>query len=185
MTQAAMIPTYTPDDLLELEEAVSYELVGGELVERNVSKESSRVALNIGSLLRVEILRTGEAEVYGCDLGYACFRDPQEIRKPDVSVVRRERLRELKNKNPGYMPIAPDLAVEVISPNDLAGRLNSKLNLYLDAGVKLVWLVSPELGTVAAYTLDGSYKIHRATDLITAAPALANFSCPVGDFFNE
>src|SRR5665213_1524511 len=78
MTSPSPVQTYTPDDLLAMADAVEYELVDGHLVERNVSIESSGVALQIGTLLNIEAKRTGLASVYGPDLGYQSFaKHPQ------------------------------------------------------------------------------------------------------------
>src|SRR5205823_10710190 len=70
MSTVASNTTFTPKDLLELpDEGVGYELIDGELVETNVSEESSRVAMRIGHLLQVVTDTTREARVYGSDLG--------------------------------------------------------------------------------------------------------------------
>jgi Uma2 family endonuclease len=184
MTLAAeQIRKCTPEDLLGMPDAIGYELVDGALVERHVSKESSRIALRIGALLDAAARRTGEAEVYGPDLGYRCFRNPNDVRKPDVSVVRRERVAQLEKPDPGYMPIVPDLAVEVLSPNDLALELDFKLRDYREARVPLIWLVNPQARSVAIYSIEGAFAILGENDEITAAPALTQFRSKVSAFF--
>ena len=82
MSSVASKTIFTPDDLLNLPDSAGYELLDGQLVERHGSRESSRVRLTIGGLLGNEAAKTGEAEAYGSDLGYKCFRaDPDRIRK--------------------------------------------------------------------------------------------------------
>ena len=175
----------TADDLLQLPDASGYELVDGELRERAVSKESSRIAGTIVRLLGNEAARTGEAEVYGSDLGYKCFPpdSDEEIRKPDVSLIRKERLAAVTG-DPGYMPIPADLAVEVLSPNDLIRGINDKVDEYLEAGFGIVWVVDPVRKSVMIRRRDGSIALLRQDQEITAEPALANFRCKVIDLLS-
>jgi Uma2 family endonuclease len=185
MTTLAGNTTITPEDLLRMEDAVSYELVDGQLVERNVSRESSRVGLTVGRLLANHEEQSGEAEVYGTDLGYQCFPDePARIRKPDASVVRRERLTNIP-ADVGYMPIPPDLAVEVVSPNDLAYDVAEKVEEYLKAGYGQVWVVHPNTRTVTVHRNNGTVAHYHENDEISAEPALLGFRCRVGEFFRS
>src|SRR2546430_5532548 len=111
---------FTPTGLLDLTDSVAFELVDGHLVERNMGGESSLVALTIGMLLRQHVGQHKLGLVFGADAGYQCFADaPDKVRRADVSFIARDRL---PNNAPpkGYIKIAPDLAIEVISPNDSA-----------------------------------------------------------------
>jgi Uma2 family endonuclease len=185
LTSQPATQTYTPEALLRLPDAASYELVDGRLVERNVSAESSRVGLRIGGLLVAEADRTREAAAYGSDLGYRCFlNDPDRIRKPDASVIRKQRLEGVP-RNTGYMPIPADLAVEVISPNDLFYEVMAKVEEYLNAGFGAVWVAHPQLKTVTVYKAGGVAAVLHENDQITGEPALAGFRCRVGDFFQD
>ena len=184
-TLASQRRTYTPEDLLAMPNGVGYELVDGKLVERHVSVESSRVAMKIGILLGVEALRTGEATVFASDLGYRCFPDdPGRVRKPDVSVVRKARLAEFKSDR-GYMTVPADLAVEVVSPNDLYSEVQAKVEEYLEAGFAVVWVVDPVHKAVAVYNGGGGVKMLHEAETIDAAPAIGSFHARVGDFFAE
>ena len=132
--QPAIAPL-TPADLLEMADAKGFVLVDGKLVERHVSAKSSHVALRIGRFLDVEAQRTGLATVYGSDLGYQCFpHRPNLIRKPDVSLIRKQRY-SASEADSGYMPIAADLTVEMISPNDLYYEVAAKVADYLEAAL--------------------------------------------------
>ncbi|HZL36840.1 MAG TPA: Uma2 family endonuclease [Tepidisphaeraceae bacterium] len=185
MTSVSPARTYTPDDLLHMEDAVEYELVDGHLVERNVSIESSDVGAQILMLLRVEAARTGLASAFGPDMGYQSFpKHPNRIRKPDVSVVRKDRFRELQRKR-GFMPIPADLAVEVISPNDSYYEVAQKVAEYLEAGFGTVWVVDPNLKTVRIERVGGPITLLHENDDITAEPVLPEFRCKVGEFFKS
>ena len=83
----------------------------------------------------------------------------------------------------GYMPIPADLAVEVVSPNDLAYELAEKVEEYLLAGFGAIWVVHPNLKTVTLYRAGGSVSVLHENDIISGDPALPDFRCRVGEFF--
>src|SRR5260370_24126465 len=112
-------PQYTPDDLLRLPDADSYELVDGHLVEKHMGGESSFVGAEILYRVRQYLETNPLGKVLGADGGYRCFpHRPRLVRKPDVSFVRLARLPGERIPN-GDITIPPDLAVDVRSANDL------------------------------------------------------------------
>jgi Uma2 family endonuclease len=176
----------TPEELLRMPDAVSYELVNGKLVERHVSMESSRVAARICRILGVEADRTGECVVYPPDLGYQCFPDDSgKVRKPDVSAIRKDKLAALGVGDRGYSPMPADLAVEVVSPNDLYNEVFDKVQEYLGAGFGVVWVVVPQHKIVTVYRQDETIALLHANQTITAEPAFTSLRLAVGDFFAE
>jgi Uma2 family endonuclease len=173
----------TPEEFLRLPDSVAFELVDGQLVERNVSALSSCVAMRIGHLLGAEISQSAEAYVFGPDLSYQCFEGhPSRIRCADVSVIRKSRLANLEA---GLMAIPADLAVEVLSPNDLSYDVNEKVEQYLDAGFGLVWVVDPNARIVHVHRRDGSVAKLHEKDEITGESALPSFRCKVAEFFRR
>ena len=143
----------TPEALLTMPDAVKYELIDGKLVERNMGMESSEIALRIAVLIAMFLRARQIGHLFGADASYRCFVDsPTKVRKPDVSFIRSGRLPGEKAPT-GHCSIAPDLAVEVISPGDLVYEVEEKVAEYLGAGVALVWVVHPPTRTV---------RIHRA-----------------------
>jgi Uma2 family endonuclease len=119
----------------------------------------------------------------GGDAGYLCFPDrPRLVRKPDVSFVRRGRFPgEVLPR--GYAELAPDLSVEVISPNDLYEEVDQKIEEYLRAGVRLVWVISPQNHTVRVCRVDGSSASLRDADELDGEDVLPGFRCPVRELF--
>ncbi|MDB5290495.1 MAG: Uma2 family endonuclease [Phycisphaerales bacterium] len=177
--------TYTPEALLRHPDAVGYELVNGTLAKRHTSAALSRLTVRIGFLLATEADRTREATVYAADLGYQCFpNDPGNIRKPDISIVRKQCLKALQG-DPDYMPIPADLAVEVTSPEDLFHDVAAKVEEYLNAGFGAVWVAYPPLKSITVYKAGGVAAVLHENDQITGEPALAGFRCRVGDFFQD
>ncbi|MDB5355196.1 MAG: hypothetical protein JWN24_1649 [Phycisphaerales bacterium] len=176
--------TYTPQDLLDDPNLAGYELVDGHLRERPVSERSSLVGGLIFLLLCNEARKTREALVYPNDLGYQCFPDsPNTVRFPDVSLVRSSRKKEI-GRDPGYMPIPADLAVEVLSPNDRIMEIDEKVEQYLKAGFGMVWVVNPHPRHVHIYRPDGSVQLLNERDEITGEAALPGFRCKVAEFFD-
>lgn len=183
MSTELLADPITPDDLLAMPNEVDYELVNGELVERHMGAESSWIASNLIVLMAVFYRGRVLGHLFTTDCGYQCYSDdPGKVRKPDVSFVRKGRFP--KDRIPkGYIRIAPDLAVEVLSPNDLADDAEAKVEEYLDAGVRLVWVISPKAETVTVYRDDRSaVKLHEADEL-SGENVLPGFRCKVSDLF--
>jgi Uma2 family endonuclease len=174
---------YTPEELLAMPDGKKFELVGGQLVERNMGLESSWV----GGRLHSRLDRFCEEHAIGwalpADDGYQCFpHDPGLVRRPDVSFIRRGRLPG--DVLPvGWGKIPPDLAVEVVSPNDSAGELEERLDDYQKAGVRLIWVVGVRSRTVMIYRADGSVSRLRESDELSGEDVIPGFRCPVRDIF--
>ncbi len=91
--------------------------------------------------------------------------------------MSKERLAE------GFCSIAPDLAVEVVSPNDVIEELDEKVEEYLRTGVKLVWVVHPGVKAVQVFRADGSESWLRAPDELSGEDVIPGFRCRVEAFF--
>ncbi len=158
---------YTPDDLLALPYASHYELVGGELVERKQASESSCVGGRLHALLSEHVAADRLGWVLDADAGFQCFSDdPDEVRKPDVSFVRQDRLPDGPPTD-GHCRVAPDVAVEVIAPHETYAEIEDKVDEYLAAGVRLVWVINPPNRSVRVHRPDGSVTdLRQADDLV-------------------
>ncbi len=174
---------YTPEDLLEMPYGGHFELVDGMLVERNVGVLSAWIAGEIHALLRGHCRAHHLGWVWPAEVGYRCFPDaPDKVRRPDASFIQVGRLPE-KDWAKGYLPIVPDLVVEVNSPNDLASEVEVKVEEYLGAGVRLVWVVAPETRVVQIHRADGSSDRVRSHEELSGEDVLPGFRCPVRDLF--
>lgn len=183
MSTEVLAEPITPEDLLAMPNEVDYELVNGELVERQMGAESSWIAGNLFGLITLFYQGRSPGHLFISDCGYQCYADDRnKVRKPDLSFVRKGRFP--KGRLPqGYIRIPPDLAVEVLSPNDLADEAEAKVEEYLDAGVQLVWVVSPKAETVTVYRADRSaVKLHDEDEL-SGENVLPGFRCNVSDLF--
>ncbi len=175
---------YTPEDLLRLPDSHRFELVDGRLVERAMGAKSSRIGVRITALLDVHTVAQKLGTVFGSDCGYQMSPDrPGRVRMPDVSFIASGRLPNDEVPE-GYVSIPPDLAVEVVSPNDLAGEVDQKVEEYLKAGVRLVWVVYPGTGVLMVFRADGSVSRLRSADELSGEDVVKGFRCRVGDLFD-
>jgi Uma2 family endonuclease len=173
----------TPEDLLALPDHKSYELVDGRLVERQMGWESSWIGAQINRRLNDYCAVHNLGWVAQSDAGYQCFpHRPKLVRKADVSFIRRGRLPGEQLPR-GHCTIPPDLAVEVVSPNDEAEELEEKLTEYLGIGIPLIWVVYPRPRVVYVYRADGTVSRLTDTAELTGEDVLPGFVCPVRDLF--
>jgi Uma2 family endonuclease len=175
--------SYTPEDLLSMPDEKNYELVDGHLVERNISQLSSWVGGRTHRILDTYVDDHKLGWVWPADLGYECYPDnPNKVRKPDVSFIRIERMPDGPSSD-GYAHIPPDLAAEVVSPNDLWQEVNGKVYEYLEAGVPMVWVIDPEGRTVHVYRRGGNGSLLREGDELSGEEIIPGFRCPVTSLF--
>jgi Uma2 family endonuclease len=174
----------TAEDLLALpDDDKQYELVEGVLIEMSPSgRPHSRDGLRIATKLLnfVELHDLGEA--YGADAGFILRRNPDTVRGPDAALVRKNRLVELDDE--GFLPLAPDLAVEVVSPSNTVNEMSRKVREYLDAGSAMVWVVEPVRRQVTVYTPDNMARIHRDGDTLTGGDIIPGFELDVTYIFD-
>ena len=178
----------TADELDRAAQSRTAELIDGEPVEKIVSEESSRAELWIGTRLTMFVMSNPVALVYPSSMGYQVFQqvfpdDPGRVRKPDVSVIRADRRRQLPAVDPGYLPIVPDLAVEVVSPNDVWSDVVDKVHLYQAVGFPLVWIADPGFRTLMVHPAGRPPYMLSGDDAVTADEALPGFTCKVADLF--
>lgn len=174
---------FTPDDLLRLPDGKCFELVDGQLVEKNVSVLSSLVGGNVLAAIWQFVRAEHLGHVGGPDLGLQCYPDdPEKIRRPDVAFVCQNRISD-RILQDSYLRIAPDLVVEVISPNDVAYELERKIQEYLSAGVQLIWIVYPEQRTVRIHRGDGTIGWLTETGVLDGEDVIPGFRVPVRELF--
>lgn len=180
-------PALTPEDLLRMpDEGQGFELVGGELREMNVSKESSRVAGNIHFALELFTREKHPGWVFPEGTSFRCFPDePGRVRRPDTSYIALERMPVETYEDEGHSTAVPDLVVEVVSPNDLSHEVDEKRDEWLAAGVKVVWIVTPGVNTVEIYRKDGGHAFLRSHETLTADRVLPGFSVSVAELFRK
>ena len=160
------------------------EMIDGVWVEKPTSCAAGVVESNVLSSVKNHVRANRLGFVFSPRATYQLFADqPREVRKPDGSFIRFGRLPDDVIPPRGRFQFAPDLAVEVISPTDIAEEVETKLDEYLRAGVRLVWFVYLPTRNVWAYKPDGTAKLYRTADALPGDDVLPGFSVPVAELF--
>lgn len=122
--------------------------------------------------------------VYTGDTTYVLDGTPDDIRTmrlPDVSFVTTDRIDE--SDPHGYHYLAPDLAIEIVSPSERISDIRAKLNDYLAAGTRQVWLVFPDTEQVTVHHPDGKSLTYNKDQSICVGDLLPDFTFNVGEIF--
>lgn len=161
-----------------------YELIEGELIEMPpTGLEHGKFEFRIAKLIDrfVEEHRLGT--VMTGEVGYHTRSDDKTVRAADVAFASYERMPQDETPS-NYGNIAPELIVEIVSPNDSATKIEEKVNEWLDFGVSLVWIVYPKTKHIHVFTHDRSGTILRSDDTLTGADVLQGFKVAVSDLFD-
>ena len=170
-------PLLTAEDLLETSiPNKETELVRGWLVVREPpGSRHGTVAMNLAVRLANHVEPLGAGQVFAAETGFTLFRAPDTVRAPDIAFVRRERLPHPAPA--GYLELAPDLVVEVLSPHDRPGEVLAKVGDWLEAGARLVWVVDPERRRTRIYRVDGSEASITDAEDLSGEDVLPGFTC--------
>lgn len=182
---------YTAEDLWGLShlpenENKRLQLIEGEIYEMPpAGGEHGGITLDLGSQIRAYVKAHDLGYTTAAETGYILFKNPNgkhTVVGADVGFVSKARLPEGLPK--GYVPLAPDLAVEVVSPGDSADDIDQKVVLYLRYGTRLVWVFYPKTRTVIAHTPDGIQRLD-VSDTLDGGDVLPGFRLAVRDVFPE
>lgn len=165
------------------DDGMRHELVRGELRTMTPpGAEHGRVAANVGALLGAHVRDTGSGVAYG-EAGFVLARDPDTVRAPDAGFVSRERA-ERVGRTVKYWPGAPDLAVEVVSPNDTFNEVQEKALEWLAAGTVAVLVIDPDERTATVYSGQNDAHVYGAGDTLELDEAVPGFSVKVAELFS-
>ena len=160
-----------------------YELIDGEIIEVTPTGDRpSSVTATFTYFVtgHVRVHRLGR--VYSAEGGFAPFPGHQTVRSPDVAFVRADRLPPDSERDK-FPRLAPDLAVEVISPSDPMANVLAKVEMWLEAGVRLLWLVDPRARTVSVYAPGQETNLLTESDDLDGGDVLPGFRIPLGELF--
>lgn len=160
-----------------------FELIDGHIIEMAPPPPlNAFLAARLVRLLGNFVEEHGLGYVFGPDGGYTL--SPTHVRIPDVSFVEKSRLVAFGKT----MDFAPDLAVEVISQRESALAVRQKITLYLDSGVRLIWIVYPEARVVDVYqpSAEGTQvQSLDVTGILSGGAVLPNFQLPLIELFKN
>ena len=188
MALSAPRPLVTADELPAISARHSVlgertELVRGDLIVMAPAggrhgHVAHKVALRVGT----HALERSLGRVFAAETGFLLRRDPDTVRAPDVAFVAAERL-GIEEIPAGFLKVAPDLAVEVVSPGDSGTAVRNKVTDWLAAGTRLVWVVYPETRSIVAHRPDHPARELHDTEVLTGTPVFTDFAIPVRDLF--
>ena len=163
-----------------------FELIEGELREMPpAGEEHGVIAGNLFGYIWQFVNQHKLGRVTAAETGYVVHLNPDgrdTILAPDVGFTANAHLPETISSK--FAPYAPDLAVEVVSPNDRANDIQEKVSKYLQYGTQLIWVVYPKTKEVVTYQRSIS-KILTIDDTLTAEPVLDGFHLALQDIFTK
>ena len=158
-----------------------HELSEGELIVMPPVKSlHSRVALIVQKVLLNYLNQQPFGSAFA-EAGYVLSRNPLTVRQPDISILSNDRI--LATDEDGYFQDAPELAVEVVSPSDSAQDLEIKIEQYLHAGARQVWILYPKQKRIYVHQPGAPVRVLNQSDTLTGGDLLPGFSVKVADLF--
>lgn len=182
-TQIRPRPT-TADELLRMpDDGFRYELIAGELRKMNpAGGQHGRVAMTVGLSLAQHVRANDLGAVYAAETGFRIASRPDTVRAPDAAFVRKERTDEMGDVQ-GYLPGAPDLAVEVVSPGDSYSEVVEKAFDWIDAGTRLVMVVDPRRRNVTLYRSREEIRVLSGDEVLDGGDVVPGWRVPVRELF--
>lgn len=179
---AVTVQITTAEQLLHAPELGRCELVRGELIMMSPAGfEHGRVVVNVTLPLAEYLKQHPLGILAGAETGFRIASDPDTVRAPDVAFIRRDRVPPPTFR--GFFQGAPDLAVEVLSPEDRASEVLAKVGDWLDAGCRAVWVVDPSTRTVSVYESRSQIRVLGDQETLTGGEVLPGFRVLVADIF--
>jgi len=155
-----------------------YELVDGEIVVSPAGFRHGMVSVRLSARLLAFVEQRGLGYVVESSTG---FRLPGgNVRSPDVSFIAKGRF-EGGRVPEGFADVAPDLAVEVLSPDDRPRAILDKVGEYVQAGVRLVWVIDPKEGRAAVYRSPTDVRELKPADSLDGEDVLPGFRCSLAE----
>ncbi len=158
------------------------ELIKGEVkMNAPAGWRHGEVALQIGNLLCNYVKAHDLGKICAAETGFLISHNPDTVRAPDAAFVRKGRIP--KEGIEGYLPFAPDLAVEVVSPNDRWSEIEEKVMEWLNSGTRLVWVIDPRTRTIHVYRSPKEVSLLLEQDMLGGEEVLPGFSVAVIEVF--
>jgi Uma2 family endonuclease len=171
----------TADELAQLpDDGYRYELIEGELIRMPPAGWLHGVRLlEVGLYVLDYAKRHGGRATGGS--GYRLKVDPDTVLAPDVAYVRSERIPP--NSGPTYPPVAPDVALEIVSPSERPGYQRKKVRVYFEAGTRMVLFLDEMKRTLTVEHADGHTEVLHEGDVFDGGEVMPGFRVPVADLF--
>ena len=184
-TVAATERLITGEELARLGDIGSCELIDGRIVPMSpTGDEDAGIESNIDEILKAFVRPRRLGKVRVGEVGIYTRRNPDRVRGADVAFISNERY-DRRSRESAFLDVAPDLVVEILSPDDRVVGLMEKLREYFAIGVRLVWVVDPRARRVQAYRSVTDVREFTEGDRLPGDEVLPGFSAPVANLFED
>lgn len=161
-----------------------YELVDGRLVEKKIATfNHGKCILRLGGDL-YKYVKTQNLGAVSTNAGFILRRKPGLLHAPDISFVSKARIPETGIPEEGYWEIIPDLAVEIVSPNDIMNEVLGLAVQYVQVGIKEVWIIAPAGGLVLVYQVLDKIRLLSSQDYLENNELLPGFKMALSQLFS-
>lgn len=145
--------------------------------------EHADIEIALGAVLRAFVRKNRLGRVLGGEVGIYTRRNPDRVRGADLAFISHERL--AGSPATGFLRVAPELAVEIVSPRDRWQDIRQKIEEYFAIGVQWVWIVEPDHRDVLVYNASNTMRKFGEGDTLTGEGVLEGFALPVAELFEE
>ena len=175
----------TGEELLAMGDIGPCELIEGRIVQMSPTGDAhGGYESNFDEYIKAFVKERKLGKVRVGEVGIYTHRNPDTIRAADVVFISNERYAQRTQKG-GFLDVAPELVVEIMSPDDRWNDVMQKLREYFSIGVKLVWVAHPETKTVYAYRSITDVREFGEADMLTGDDVLPGFAVAVASLFEE
>ncbi len=177
--------TYTIEEYMALpDNGVKYELVKGELLEMPpTGGEHGEIDAGLIGFMALHIRKNKLGRIYGAETAFVLNAESRTVRAPDIAFVAAGRL-PVGPSTKSAVPIPPDLAVEIVSPSDSLIEVEEKVNQYLEAGVRLVWVINPRRHEIYIYRTGSNQRTTLGiTDELDGEDVIKDFKLKISEIF--
>ena len=175
---------FTADQLLAMpSDNFRYELRKGALIKMSPAGFEHGAIIAALTVLPGQYVKANRlGMVCGAETGFKLASNPDTVLAPDIAFVSQERIDRI-GRTKGFWPGAPDLAVEVMSPDDTIRKTNEKANEWLAAGASLVWVVNPKRRTITVFRQAAEPETLTEKDMLDGETTIPGFHCAVSEIF--
>ena len=159
------------------------ELIEGELhTIPPTFEDHGEITMRLSVILGQYVLGQQLGKLYAAETGFLIERNPDTVRAPDIAFIQQSRLPAARSA-PRWVPIIPDLVVVVVSAHDRPAEVGAKVAIWLAAGVRMVWVVSPQAHTIESHRLATPATTLSESDMLDGGEVISGFSAAVADIF--
>lgn len=181
-TRQTVATLMTGEALEAMGDIGSCELIDGKIVPMSpTGGEHGRIELHLGSALHVFIQQRHLGWVLTGEVGIYTRRDPDRVRGADIVFLSRQNWPD--GPPGGFLDHAPDLVVDIMSPNDRWQEIRQKISEYFTIGVHWVWIVEPDNRAVVVFHSATDLQQFGETESIKGEGLLEGFTLEVGRLF--